>query len=123
MVPGAHGMIICPKKNSCACCPFGKRPEEKERHTISWDGLIDKGYEPAIGVPVETQVIRDIELEEVKALMNDKDPRIWRAFAMKEIYGESVDVIKEELGVSAPRVYQFVAEAQAIGRQYRKDNP
>ena len=60
---------------------------------------------------------------EVKALMNDKDPRIWRAFAMKEIYGESVDVIKEELGVSAPRVYQFVAEAQAIGRQYRKDNP
>lgn len=123
MVPGAHGMIICPKKHNCNCCPFGKKPEEKERHTISWDGLIDKGYEPAIGVPVETQVIRDIELEEVKVLMNAKDPRIWRAFAMKEIYGESVDVIKEELGVSAPRVYQFVAEAQAIGRQYRKDNP
>ena len=29
----------------------------------------------------------------------------------------------EELGVSAPRVYQLVAKAQAIGRQYRKDNP
>ena len=62
-------------------------------------------------------------LNKIGAVANLIHPRIWRAFAMKEIYGESVDVIKEELGVSAPRVYQFVAEAQAIGRQYRKDNP
>ncbi len=123
MVPGAHGMIICPKKNNCNRCPFGRKPEEKQRNTISLDGLVGTNYEPSMGVPVETQVIRKIELEEVIARMNARDPRIWQAFAMKELYGESVDVIRKALGVSAPRVYQLVAAAKTIGKQYRKENP
>ena len=76
-----------------------------------------------MGVPVETQVIRKIEMEEVRALMDAKDPRISRAFSMKEIFCEPIDAIKNELGVSAARIYQLVAEAHTIGRQYRKDNP
>ena len=124
MVPGKWGgWVICNKNNDCRHCPFGKKPEEKQCNTVSWNALIEKGYEPETGVPVETQVIRKIEMEEVRAMMDAKDPRIWKAFSMKEIFGESVDTIKDELGVSAARVYQLVAEAHTIGRQYRKDNP
>jgi DNA-binding CsgD family transcriptional regulator len=37
-------------------------------------------------------------------------------------YGDSVREIAADLGVSEPRVYQLIARAKAIGREYRQEN-
>ena len=39
----------------------------------------------------------------------------------KELYGETVHEIADELGVSAPRIYQLIARAKEIGRTYREE--
>ena len=56
-----------------------------------------------------------------RARMDAEDPRIALAFEGKELYGETVQEIADELGVSAPRVYQLIARAREIGKSYRKE--
>ena len=65
--------------------------------------------------------IMKIEYEEIRARMDAEDPRIALAFEGKELYGETVQEIADELGVSAPRVYQLIARAREIGKSYRKE--
>ena len=88
---------------------------------ISLDGLLEDGYEPALAESVEHRVLRKIEYEEIRALMDAEDPRIALAFEGKELYGETVQEIAAELGVSAPRVYQLIARAKEIGRTYHEE--
>ena len=78
-------------------------------------------YEPAPAESVEHQVLRKIEYEEIRARMDAEDPRIALAFEGKELYGQTVQEIADELGVSAPRVYQLIARAREIGKTYRKE--
>ena len=54
--------------------------------------------------------------------MDTEDPRIAKAFEMKELLGYSVREIAAELHISEPRVYQLLARAKAIGREYRQKN-
>ena len=122
MVPGRKKPFIkCPTTNSCARCPYGRKPEENQSPVISLDGLLEDGYEPASAESVEHRVLRKIEYEESRARMDAEDPRIALAFEGKELYGETVQEIADELGVSAPRVYQLIARAREIGRNYREE--
>ena len=54
--------------------------------------------------------------------MDIEDLHIAQAFEMKELLGCSVKEIAAELGLSEPRIYQLVARAKAIGREYRQEN-
>lgn len=122
MVPGRKKPFIkCPTTNSCARCPHGRKPEDKLAPVISLDGLLEDGYEPAPAESVERQVLKKIEYEEIRARMDAEDPRIALAFEAKELCGETVQEIANELGVSAPRVYQLIARAKEIGRSYREE--
>lgn len=122
MIPGRKKPYIkCPTTNSCARCPYGRKPEDKQAPVISLDGLLEDGYEPAPAESVEYRVLRKIEYEEIRALMDAEDPRIALAFEGKELYGDTVQEIAAELGVSAPRVYQLIARAKEIGRSYREE--
>ncbi len=62
------------------------------------------------------------EYESIKAMMDAEDTRIARAFEMKTLQGYSVREIAVELKISEPRVYQLIARAKAIGREYRENN-
>lgn len=53
--------------------------------------------------------------------LHAEDPRIALAFEGKELYGDTVQEIAAELGVSTPRVYQLIARAKEIGRSYREE--
>ena len=88
---------------------------------ISLDGLLDDGYEPAPAESVEHRVLKKIEYEEIRARMDAEDPRIALAFEGKELYGETVQELAAELGVSTPRVYQLIARAREIGRTYHEE--
>lgn len=123
MVPGKKKAFIkCPDTNSCAHCPYGRKPEDKEAPVISWDGLVESGYEPGAGSNTEEQIYAKLEYTDIRILMDEEDPRIAQAFEMKELYGYKVAEIAKMLNVSEPRVYQLIARAKVIGREYRRKN-
>ena len=120
MIPGKRKAFIkCPDTVSCATCPY---KDKKQAPIISWDGLAETGYEPVGSAPVDEQVGAKMEYEDIKAMMDAEDPRIARAFEMKELQGYSVREIAAEMQISQPRVYQLIAKAKAIGLEYRKIN-
>ena len=122
MVPGKRKSFIkCPTTNACARCPYGRTPETREAPVISWDGMVDSGYEPEAECSVERQVMARIEYQEIRARMDAEDPRIAIAFEAKELYGDSVKEIAHDLGVSEPRIYQLVARAKEIGKNYKEE--
>ena len=123
IVPGTRKPFVkCPDTNKCSECPYGRTPETKQVPVVSWDGLLDSGWEPAPAESVEHQVMAKLEYQAIRFLMDAEDPRIALAFEAKELYGDSVKAIAADLGVSEPRVYQLIKRAKAIGRQFREDN-
>lgn len=86
------------------------------------DGLVETGYEPVEGSPVDEQVEAKMEYESIKTMMDAEDPRIAKAIEMKVLMGLSVKEIATELGISQPRVYQLIARGKEIGAEYRKNN-
>ena len=123
MVPGKKKAFIkCPDTNSCTRCPYGRKPEDKEAPVISWDGLIETGYDPGAYNSTEEQVQAKMEYAYIRSLWDKEDPRIAQAFEAKELYGYKVEEIAPMLKVSEPRVYQLIARAKAIGKEYRRNN-
>ena len=120
MIPGKRKPFVrCPDTVSCANCPH---KEDKQAPVISWDGLVESGYEPAAGASPEESAVAKSEYGSIKAAMDDEDIRIAKAFEMKELLGFSVREIAADLQISEPRVYQLVARAKAIGWEYRQKN-
>ena len=123
MVPGKRKAFVkCRDTNKCSACPYGRTPETKQAPVISWDGLLETGWEPDVSESVEHQVMAKLEYQAIRTLMDAEDPRIALAFEAKVLYGDSVKEIAVDLDVSEPRVYQLINRAKAIGKQYRKDN-
>lgn len=122
MVPGKRKAFIrCRDTNKCTACPYGITPETRQAATVSLDGLIASGWEPAPAMSVERQVMAKIEREEIRARMDAEDPRIGEAYEGKVFSGTPVKDIAENLGVSQPRVYQLVNRAKEIIREYQEE--
>ena len=120
MIPGKRKAFIkCPDTVPCSTCPYKSK---KQAPIISWDGLVETGYEPIGSAPEDEQTIAKTEYEGIKAMMDAEDPRIARSFELKELEGYSVREISAELHISQPRVYQLIARAKTIGMEYRKIN-
>lgn len=120
-VPGkCKPLITCPDTNKCSACPYNRRPEDREPNIISWDGLIESGYE----VPSEdkklTAQLAWMVFEKVKEWMDEKDPNIARAIIMREMEGYKVSEIAEKLDVTERQVYYYLQQAKAIGKKYRE---
>ena len=123
MVPGKRKAFVrCRDTNKCSECPYGRTPEDKQSPVVSLDVLLDSGWEPAPADSVEHEVMVKAERDEIWARMNAEDVRIKQAFEAKELLGDSVKKIARDLRVSEPRVYQLVARAKAIVKEYREEN-
>ena len=120
MIPGKRKVFIrCPDTVSCVTCPY---KDKKQSPVISLDGLVENGYESADSACVDEQVTAKLEYEIIRARMDAEDPRIARAFELKELMGLSVKEIATELGISQPRVYQLIARGREIGAEYRRND-
>ncbi len=120
MVPGQRKAFVrCRDTNKCSECPYGRTPETRQASLVSWNGLVESGYEPESFDSAEQQVMAKMEYAEIRARMDAEDPRIARAFEARELLGDSVTRIATDLGVSEPRVYQLLRRAKEIGREYR----
>lgn len=61
MIPGkTKAFIKCPDTVSCTTCPY---KDKKQAPIISWDGLVETGYEPVGSAPVDEQVAAKLEYE------------------------------------------------------------
>lgn len=123
MVPGKRKAFIrCRDTNKCSECPYGIKPEDKQAAVVSWDELLESGWEPVPVQPVERRVMAKVEYEAIRDRMDAEDPRIAQAFEAKELFGDSIAKIAVDLGISEPRVYQMISRAKEIGKEYREEN-
>ena len=90
--------------------------------TSIWDGIQESSYEQKEFPQVERHVLNRIDLENIRKLVNDRNPKLWKVFCMKELNGEDAETIAEKLEVSITRVYQMIATVREIGRKYRQEN-
>ena len=68
MIPGKRKAFIkCPDTVSCATCPY---KDKKQASTISWDGLVETGYEPVGSASVDEQAIAKDEYEGIREMMD-----------------------------------------------------
>ena len=93
----------------------------KKSTTISWNiEHEENGFDPADeNVDVEKQAENDVMLEELKAWLDARDPRIMQILDMKIRGNHSVREIADELGISASLVYHLINQAEEIGKQYQ----
>ena len=117
MVPGKKKpLIVCPDCNKCAMCPYGRKQEDRRARLISWEGMLEEGYELANLESADNRV----ELDEIKELLNQNDPDILRVVILKELYGYSASEIANMIGMPERRVYYYIKQAKEIGKEYRK---
>ena len=114
-------LIRCPESNKCSACPYGRKPEDREANIISWDGLIESGYEGEADNRMVEQLQAKLEYDEIRTLMDSKNPIIAQAFEMKERDGFSVSEIADRLHIKPRNVYYYLDRAKAIGKKYNKE--
>ena len=114
-------LIRCPESNKCSACPYGRKPEDREANIISWDGLIESGYEGEADNRMVEQLQAKLEYDEIRTLMDSKNPIIAQVFEMKERDGCSVSEIADRLHIKPRNVYYYLDRAKAIGKKYNKE--
>ena len=114
-------LIRCPESNKCSACPYGRKPEDREANIISWDGLIESGYEGEADNRMVEQLQAKLEYDEIHTLMDSENPIIAQVFEMKERDGFSVSEIADRLHIKPRNVYYYLDRAKAIGKKYNKE--
>lgn len=114
--------ILCPECNRCSECPF---PEYRDKHlanNLSWETLIDSGYEEVRQDSDFHYLEVMSELDSVCKVINARNPKYLAAIVLKEYYELSVDEIAERLHDTKRNVYFYISEAKKIGKQFKKEN-
>lgn len=121
LVPGKRKkLIICPDSNKCGACPYGRKPEDRKANIISWDELIENGYEERTEDRELAARLAWLEFEKAKVWMDAKDPNIAIAIYYKEMKGFEVSEIAEMLGITERQVYYCLQQAVVIGKKYHE---
>lgn len=120
MIPGKlKTWIRCPDTNSCVKCPY---KDVKKSPIISWDELIETGYESAAMASAEDQAIDNMEYQSIKkSVMESAGGLISKVLELKEI-GYSVAEIADMLRIKEQRVYQVIRRGKAIYKESLKTN-
>jgi hypothetical protein len=87
--------IRCDERNKCRECPFGRKPEDREHQEVSWNEMVDKGYDPAAHDSTSEPALNRITYQEIRAEWNAADPRLTRAFEMSESGYDIEDIMAE----------------------------
>ena len=113
-IPGRRGKPIrCPDHYSCKDCPFGLSPDEREAAEISWDSMLEDGYEAEALDTTVDEAMAHLGREALIKKLNDADPRVAKAFTMEQD-GYTIPEIMAELGLSQRRVYDLLKQAKTI---------
>lgn len=126
-IPGKlKPLVTCRDSNSCAQCPYGRSPEDREPNLVSWDALQEEGWEaeeqddcpPEGDTRLVEQLSATWEYAEIRDRMEAENPMIPVIFEMRYREGYSVAEISELTGASRRNVYYYLDRARAIGRAF-----
>ena len=121
-IPGKNKpLIMCPECNRCSECPYPEYRDKHKANSISWDGLIESGYEGEADNCMVEQLQAKLEYDEIHTLMDSENPIIAQVFEMKERDGFSVSEIADRLHIKPRNVYYYLDRAKAIGKKYNKE--
>lgn len=121
-IPGKRkSLIMCPECNRCAECPYPEYRDQHKASNISWDTLVESGYEGEANDRMLEQLQAKLAYEELRDLMNAENPIITQIFEMKECDNYSVEKIAEKLHITERNVYYYLSRAKAIGKKYNKE--
>ena len=112
MVPGKQGLIVCPDCNKCKCCPFGRKPEDRQPRVIIIDDpteLDNDGYTDDVDVQLDLEIIT----KEIK----HKNQLIAEVFSLCITYGYSISEIAEELRMPERKVRYLIDLAKEIAKK------
>lgn len=120
-IPGIRkDFIRC--RHSCKNCPFGLTPTDKQLNEISWERAVaDTGelhLQRESRQTVEDEAISNVMLEGLQTLLSKKSPKLGYIFWLRYTWGSDVKQIADQLGVSVPRVYQYLDQISAYARRY-----
>lgn len=123
LVPGKRkNLIVCPEYNRCAECPY---PEYRDRHKaqeLSWDTLIECGYEEVRQEDEVAKLETRMELDAVLKVIDAKNPKYTKSIVLKEYYGLTVSEIAKMMNETERNIYFYLAEAKKIGAKFKRDN-
>ena len=121
-IPGKNKpLIMCPECNRCSECPYPEYRDKHKANSISWDGLIESGYEGEADNCMVEQLQAKLEYDEIHTLMDSENPIIAQVFEMKERDGFSVSEIADRLHIKPRNVYYYLDRAKTIGKKYNKE--
>ena len=84
--------------------------------------MIDGGYQAGSYDMELDRAEARLEFDQIRTIMDKKDPNIAEALIMKEVYGYTVSEIARKLNVTERQVYYLISQAKDIGKQYAKKN-
>lgn len=118
-VPGKRPktLIRCPENYRCADCPYPEYRDRCKPNTLSWDAMVDSGYEGEDGTHMEEKVQAKMEYEDIEKEMDKKNPCFSKALKLKVLGGYTVKEIAMELGTSERNVYYYIDMAKTIGKK------
>lgn len=105
-----------------------EEPEEVEeqvaesQETAEQDHGKQNGYEQHGWPDVEKQALDRIEIQAIRELVKNTDPRYWEIFYQVRLYGEDLQTVADRMGISAQRVHQLANKVREIAEKYRKEN-
>jgi len=115
-IPGKRKAFIrCDDHNRCEKCPWGRRPEERERSTISLETIPEDwiGW-TGTASPVEEEALLRADLERALAHLKQVNRAAWLAWKMKHIEGMDTKEIGAALQYSLMSVYKLLRIANRI---------
>ena len=95
----------------------GEDPEASEQ-----DRGKPNGYEQHGWPDVEKQALDRIEINAIRELVKNTNPRCWEVFYQVRLYGEDAKSVADRMGISVQRVHQLVNKVTEIAKNYRKEN-
>ena len=80
------------------------------------------GYEQHGWPEVEKQALHRIEIQAIRELVKNTNPRYWEVFYQVRLYGEDAKSMADRMGISVQRIHQLADKVREIAEKYRKEN-
>lgn len=122
LIPGAAGLPIqCPDSNKCRECPFPEIRDRRLANDLSWEQLIDDGYDLSSTERIDKQIEDRDETDRILALLKEANPELAEMAEMAAA-GLSVKEIAERMDKPLVTVYKRLERITRIGNKYREEN-
>ncbi len=119
LVPGVRkSLIICPERNHCDQCPYGRVKDPGASVPLSLDTLIEDGFEMEAGDSTAAAAEASIELERILKRLYEVNPIYVRLVTLRA-EGYTVEEITSIMHISRATFFCMQKEIRTLGQEGR----